>query len=62
MTSPMPPPVVQGFSLRVQLFAPKAYGASDRPIRCFRVVTSPDVTIREFCEEASRIHELNYGE
>jgi hypothetical protein len=58
----MAPPVLPGFSLRVQLFSPNAYGAGDRPIRCFRVVTSPDVTIREFCQEASRIHKINYGE
>lgn len=62
MSSPMGPPVVPGFSLRVQLFAPDAYKAGDKPIRCFRVVTSPDVTIRDFCEEASRIHKVNYGQ
>lgn len=50
-----------GYSLRVQLFAPNAYNSSDRPIRCFRVVAAPDLTVSEFCEEASRIHEINYG-
>ncbi|KAA8577176.1 hypothetical protein EYC84_007171 [Monilinia fructicola] len=34
----------------------------DRPIRCFRVITSPNITIREFCTEASRVHEINYGQ
>ncbi|KAE8448373.1 hypothetical protein EG329_009617 [Mollisiaceae sp. DMI_Dod_QoI] len=62
MATSMGPPLLPGYSLRVQLFAPNAHGSTDKPIRCFRVVTSPDVTIREFCQEASRIHEINYGE
>ena len=62
MAAPMGPPVLPGFSLRVQLFSSNAYGAGDRPIRCFRVVTTPEVTISEFCDEASRIHDINYGE
>jgi len=61
MAMSMPPPAVGGFSLRVQLFSSNAHDLADRPVRCFRVVTSPDVTIREFCKEASRIHEINYG-
>lgn len=62
MAASMGPPVAMGFSLRVQLYSPNAYGAGDMPIRCFRVVTSPDLTIREFCQEASRIHDINYGQ
>jgi hypothetical protein len=62
MASSMGPPILPGFSLRVQLFSSNAYGANDRPVRSFRVITAPDVTIREFCEEASRIHRINYGE
>lgn len=62
MATPMGPPVLPGYSLRVQLFSPNAHGLGDKPIRCFRVVTSPDATIQEFCQEASRIHEINYGE
>ncbi|KAH8645991.1 hypothetical protein BGZ60DRAFT_424715 [Tricladium varicosporioides] len=61
MASLMPPPALPSYSLRVQLFAPNAHITGDKPIRCFRVVTTPEVTIREFCEEASRIHEINYG-
>ncbi|RDL40068.1 uncharacterized protein BP5553_00047 [Venustampulla echinocandica] len=57
----MAPPQLPAFSLRVQLFATNAYSGSDKPIRCFRVVTPPDVSIREFCEEVSRYHEINYG-
>jgi hypothetical protein len=62
MAMSMAPPSLGGFSLRVQLFSPNAHALSDKPIRAFRVVVSPDVTIREFCQEASRIHEINYGE
>ncbi|CZT08492.1 uncharacterized protein RCO7_08189 [Rhynchosporium graminicola] len=62
MASPMGPPQPAGYSLRVQLFGPTAYDAADKPIRCFRVVASPDYTVEEFCEEASRIHQINYGE
>jgi hypothetical protein len=64
MASPMGPPGLPGlgYSLRVQLFAADSHAAGDRPIRCFRVVTTPDVTVRDFCQEASRIHEINYGE
>lgn len=62
MAMSMGPPLLPGYSLRVQLFSPNAQGSADKPIRCFRVVTSPDVTVREFCQEASRIHEINYGE
>jgi hypothetical protein len=61
MSSPMGPPQPAGYSLRVQLFGSTAYDASDRPIRCFRVVAAPDFTVEEFCMEASRIHQLNYG-
>ncbi|KAH6671130.1 hypothetical protein B0J14DRAFT_595402 [Halenospora varia] len=61
MSSSMLPPALPSYSLRVQLFAPNAHITGDKPIRCFRVVTTPEVTIREFCEEASRIHEINYG-
>ncbi|KAE9381118.1 hypothetical protein N431DRAFT_358841 [Stipitochalara longipes BDJ] len=62
MATPMGPPVLPGYSLRVQLFSPLAHAVGDKPIRCFRVVTQPEATIREFCQEASRIHEINYGE
>ena len=62
MATPMGPPVLPGYSLRVQLFSPLAHAVGDRPIRCFRVVTQPEATIREFCQEISRIHEINYGE
>jgi hypothetical protein len=62
MANLMGPPSLPGFSLRVQLFSPNAYATGDKPIRCFRVVTSPECTIREFCQEASRIHEINYGQ
>lgn len=62
MATPMGPPVLPGYSLRVQLFSPLAHALGDKPIRCFRVVTNPEATIREFCQEASRIHEINYGE
>ncbi|PMD39487.1 hypothetical protein L207DRAFT_512549 [Hyaloscypha variabilis F] len=58
----MGPPVLPGYSLRVQLFSPLAHASGDRPIRCFRVVTQPEATVREFCQEASRIHEINYGQ
>ncbi|KAI9053524.1 hypothetical protein LZ554_002479 [Drepanopeziza brunnea f. sp. 'monogermtubi'] len=61
MDSPMGPPMPAGYSLRVQLFAPDAYDSSDKPVRNFRVVTSPDCTVEEFCLEASRIHQINYG-
>lgn len=61
MASPMGPPQPAGYSLRVQLFGPTAYDASDKPIRCFRVVASPEFTVEEFCVEASRIHQINYG-
>ncbi|PVH85812.1 hypothetical protein DL98DRAFT_511347 [Cadophora sp. DSE1049] len=61
MASPMGPPQPAGYSLRVQLFGPTAYDASDKPIRCFRVVASPEYTVEEFCVEASRIHQINYG-
>ncbi|KAJ5032536.1 uncharacterized protein L3040_009137 [Drepanopeziza brunnea f. sp. 'multigermtubi'] len=57
----MGPPMPAGYSLRVQLFAPDAYDSSDKPIRNFRVVASPDCTVEEFCLEASRIHQMNYG-
>ncbi|KAI6246979.1 hypothetical protein HI914_04839 [Erysiphe necator] len=53
--------VLPAYSLRVQLFSSAACGATDKPVRNFRVVTSPENTIREFCQEASRIHEINYG-
>ncbi|RDW64737.1 hypothetical protein BP6252_10388 [Coleophoma cylindrospora] len=62
MPMPMGPPMIPGYSLRVQLFAPNSHSAQDTPIRCFRVVTSPDSTLEEFCREASRIHAINYGE
>ncbi|KAH6709180.1 hypothetical protein BKA61DRAFT_114809 [Leptodontidium sp. MPI-SDFR-AT-0119] len=62
MASPMGPPQPAGYSLRVQLFGPTAYDASDKPIRCFRVVASPEYTVEEFCVEASRIHQINYGQ
>ncbi|TAQ87292.1 hypothetical protein B7494_g4388 [Chlorociboria aeruginascens] len=61
MEALMGPPILPAFSLRVQLFAPDAHASGDKPIRCFRVVTSPDASIRDFCQEASRIHEINYG-
>lgn len=57
-----PPPVVAGFSLRVKLFAPEAARKQDTPVRCFRVVASPHQTVRDFCQEASRIHAINYGQ
>ncbi|KAI1004114.1 hypothetical protein K3495_g4100 [Podosphaera aphanis] len=53
--------LLPAYSLRVQLFSPKAHTLDNKPIRNFRVVTSPEITVREFCEEASRIHEINYG-
>lgn len=62
MAMSMGPPMIPGYSLRVQLFAPNAHSASDTPVRCFRVVTSPDATLREFCQQAIRIHAINYGE
>ncbi|KAG4437893.1 hypothetical protein IFR05_006612 [Cadophora sp. M221] len=62
MASPMGPPQPAGYSLRVQLFGPTAYDAIDKPIRCFRVVASPEYTVEEFCVEASRIHQINYGQ
>ncbi|KAL2072617.1 hypothetical protein VTL71DRAFT_11960 [Oculimacula yallundae] len=62
MASPMGPPLPAGYSLRVQLFGPTAYDATDKPLRCFRVVASPDYTVEEFCVEASRIHQINYGQ
>ncbi|CZR51005.1 uncharacterized protein PAC_00880 [Phialocephala subalpina] len=62
MTTSMRPPMLPSYSLRVQLFLPNAHSSTDKPIRQFRVVTSPDVTVRDFCQEASRIHEINYGE
>jgi hypothetical protein len=62
MAMPMAPPQFAGYSLKVKLFSPSAHDTEDKPIRCFRVVTSPEVSIREFCEEASRIHDINYGE
>ncbi|KAF4624200.1 hypothetical protein G7Y89_g13973 [Cudoniella acicularis] len=52
MSMLMGPPQLPGYSLRVQLFAPNAHATGDKPIRCFRVVTTPDASIREFCEEA----------
>lgn len=58
----MAPPKAPGFSLRVQLFAPTAYGPEDKPTRNFRVVIDPEATVQEFCQEASRIHEVNYGQ
>ncbi|KAI9644009.1 hypothetical protein NHQ30_007361 [Ciborinia camelliae] len=58
----MEPPASPGFSLRVKVFTPDAAEENDRPIRCFRVITSPNITIREFCTEASRVHEINYGQ
>ncbi|CAL3962331.1 unnamed protein product [Diplocarpon coronariae] len=61
MASPMGPPPTTGYSLRVQLFDSAAYDLSDKPIRSFRVVASPDFTVEEFCHEASRVHQLNYG-
>ncbi|KAH7417366.1 hypothetical protein BKA64DRAFT_636736 [Cadophora sp. MPI-SDFR-AT-0126] len=61
MASSMGPPQPAGYSLRVQLFGPTAYDANDKPIRCFRVVASPEYTVEEFCAEASRIHQINYG-
>ncbi|QSZ35360.1 hypothetical protein DSL72_008230 [Monilinia vaccinii-corymbosi] len=62
MDPTMDPPASPGFSLRVKVFTPDAAEEKDRPIRCFRVITSPNITIREFCTEASRVHELNYGQ
>ncbi|PBP17898.1 hypothetical protein BUE80_DR011462 [Diplocarpon rosae] len=61
MTSPMGPPPTTGYSLRVQLFDSTACDSSDKPIRSFRVVASPEMTVEEFCHEASRIYQLNYG-
>ncbi|RKF57779.1 hypothetical protein OnM2_072024 [Erysiphe neolycopersici] len=58
----MSPPILPAYSLRVQLFLSTACDSEDKPVRNFRVVTSPEITVREFCEEASRIHEINYGE
>ncbi|RKF54963.1 hypothetical protein GcM3_205004 [Golovinomyces cichoracearum] len=57
----MGPPVLPAYSLRVQLFSPLSYSSDDKPQRNFRVVASPEMTVREFCMEASRIHEINYG-
>ncbi|PQE03957.1 hypothetical protein CJF31_00003043 [Rutstroemia sp. NJR-2017a BVV2] len=54
-----PPPTPMGYSLKVKLC--EADGATENQKRWFRVSASPDVTIREFCTEASRIHERNYG-
>ncbi|CAD6441501.1 8ce986d7-8153-4657-a229-9c8c8768cecf [Sclerotinia trifoliorum] len=62
MNSLIEPPASPGFSLRVKVFPPDAAEENDRPIRCFRVITSPNITIREFCTEASRVHEINYGQ
>lgn len=62
MNSMMESPSSPGFSLRVKVFTPDAAEEKDRPIRCFRVITSPNITIREFCTEASRVHEINYGQ
>ncbi|KAK6613805.1 hypothetical protein H4I96_00126 [Botrytis cinerea] len=62
MNSLIDPPASPGFSLRVKVFTPDAAEENDRPIRCFRVITSPNITIREFCTEASRVHEINYGQ
>lgn len=62
MATSMRPPMLPSYSLRVQLFSPNAHSSTDKPIRQFRVVISPDVTVRDFCAEASRIHEINYGE
>ncbi|TGO81751.1 hypothetical protein BPOR_1031g00020 [Botrytis porri] len=62
MNSLLDPPASPGFSLRVKVFTPDAAEENDRPIRCFRVITSPNITIREFCTEASRVHEINYGQ
>lgn len=62
MEASMGPPLLPGYSLRVMLFKANACNLGDRPIRCFRVVSSPDATVRDFCQEASRIHEMNYGE
>lgn len=62
MNSLIEPPASPGFSLRVKVFTPDAAEENDRPIRCFRVITSPNITIREFCTEASRVHEINYGQ
>ncbi|PBP19569.1 hypothetical protein BUE80_DR009588 [Diplocarpon rosae] len=61
MTPPMGPPPTTGYSLRVQLFNSTACDLSDKPIRSFRVVASPEMTVEEFCHEASRIYQLNYG-
>ncbi|KAL3417955.1 hypothetical protein PVAG01_10965 [Phlyctema vagabunda] len=61
MAMSMGPPMLPGYSLRVQLFASDAYSSTDAPVRAFRVITSPDISLRDFCEEASRVHELNYG-
>jgi hypothetical protein len=60
MMTPMGPPATKGYSLRVQLFSPQP--PYETPIRCFRVLTSPELTLREFCKEAARIYELNYDE
>jgi hypothetical protein len=57
----MEAPKLGGYSLRVQLFSPTVVTTSDRPVRLYRVVTRPDATVWEFCQEASRIHEINYG-
>ena len=62
MEMEMGPPALPTYSLRVQLFAYSSNVATDRPIRLFRVISSPHVTLAEFCEEASRIHEINYGQ
>ncbi|ESZ96264.1 hypothetical protein SBOR_3319 [Sclerotinia borealis F-4128] len=62
MNSILEAPASPGFSLRVKVFTPDAAEEQDRPIRCFRVITSPNITIREFCTEASRVHEINYGQ
>ncbi|CCU74822.1 putative Bgh-specific protein [Blumeria hordei DH14] len=58
----MDPPILPAYSLRVQLFLSTAHSLGDKPVRNFRVVTSPKITVRKFCVEASRIHEINYGE
>lgn len=58
----MDPPILPAYSLRVQLFLSTAHSLGDKPVRNFRVVTSPKITVRNFCVEASRIHEINYGE
>ncbi|POS84063.1 hypothetical protein EPUL_004332, partial [Erysiphe pulchra] len=57
----MSPPILPAYSLRVQLFLSTACDSEDKPVRNFRVVTSPEITVREFCQEAARIHEINYG-